>query len=119
MKFLLAILTAAPGSSAWTYTENSETSVAIVVNAFEAYQEMIGGGCSGAFGIACQQFGSVGLSVIPRNMYTGGAHKTPLATTPWSGCRKTNSSSPPVSGLSRLTSALPDLVQCELMRRVV
>ena len=65
MKFLVPLLTAVAGSSAYSYTsytDNIDTSVAIVVNAFQKYQEMIGGGCSGAFGIACQQFGSVGLS---------------------------------------------------------
>lgn len=62
MKLLLILLAGAAGSTAWTYTENSDTSVAVVVNAFDKYQEMIGGGCSGAFGIACQQFGSAGLS---------------------------------------------------------
>jgi glucosylceramidase len=64
MKICLLLATAIGSSSAWTYTytENTDTSVSIVVNAFKKYQEMIGGGCSGAFGIACQQFGSVGLS---------------------------------------------------------
>ena len=70
MKFLLLFLTAAVGSSAWTYTDNTDTSVAIVVNAFDKYQEMIGGGCSGAFGIACQQFGSVGLSPANQQIVT-------------------------------------------------
>lgn len=48
--------------SAWTYTRSSDDKANIVVNAFERYQEMVGGGCSGAFGIACQMFGSEGLS---------------------------------------------------------
>lgn len=34
MKFLL-MLAGAAGSTAWTYTENSDTSVAVVVNPFE------------------------------------------------------------------------------------
>lgn len=60
---LALLLAAATGvSSQWTYAENTDMSAAIVVNGFDRYQEMIGGGCSGAFGIACQQFGSVGLS---------------------------------------------------------
>ena len=47
----------------WTYDPgNIDTSVSITIDASTKYQTMIGGGCSGAFGIACQQFGSVGLS---------------------------------------------------------
>jgi glucosylceramidase len=45
----------------WSYIQQ-EPPVAITVDAKTKYQTMIGGGCSGAFGIACQQFGSVGLS---------------------------------------------------------
>jgi glucosylceramidase len=63
MKSSTALLaSAATVVSAWSYTENTDNTVAVVVNGFEKYQEMIGGGCSGAFGIACQQFGSAGLS---------------------------------------------------------
>ena len=36
--------------------------VGIQVNALQRYQEMIGGGCSGAFGWACQQFPTTGLT---------------------------------------------------------
>lgn len=61
MKSTLFLASAAT-VSAWTYTGCTDNSVAVVVNAFDKHQEMIGGGCSGAFGIACQQFGSVGLS---------------------------------------------------------
>ena len=48
----------------WTYSDPQYTNegISISVNAHAKYQTMIGGGCSGAFGIACQQFGSVGLS---------------------------------------------------------
>ncbi|KAL2407917.1 GH30 family xylanase [Exophiala dermatitidis] len=49
-------------SSAWSYTPNMTYSAKIQVNTAQKHQTMIGGGCSGAFGIACQQFGSVGLS---------------------------------------------------------
>lgn len=67
---LLALATAVGSALAWTYEENTDTSVAIVVNAFTKYQVMIGGGCSGAFGIACQQFGSVNLSVANQQAVT-------------------------------------------------
>jgi len=36
--------------------------VSIQVNGHNKHQTMIGGGCSGAFGIACDQFGAAGLS---------------------------------------------------------
>ena len=54
----------------WTYhdAEYTNTPISIVVNTYMKYQTMIGGGCSGAFGIACQQFGPVGLS--PQNSET-------------------------------------------------
>jgi hypothetical protein len=68
---LLAILAVVRAASAqwWTYSdpEYTNTPISIVVNTYIKYQTMIGGGCSGAFGIACQQFGSVGLS--PENSY--------------------------------------------------
>lgn len=65
------ILLAATGASAqWSYTENTDASVSVVVNGFIKYQEMIGGGCSGAFGIACQQFGGVGLSPANQELVT-------------------------------------------------
>lgn len=54
--------------SAWSYTSNTTYSASISINAHQTHQTMIGGGCSGAFGIACQQFGSVGLS--PANQET-------------------------------------------------
>jgi glucosylceramidase len=49
-------------SSAWNYTPSSKYAANIKINARQTYQTMIGGGCSGAFGVACQQFGSLGLS---------------------------------------------------------
>ncbi|KAL7893051.1 glycoside hydrolase family 5 protein [Trichoderma sp. SZMC 28014] len=49
-------------SSAWSYTPSSKYAANIKINARQTYQTMIGGGCSGAFGVACQQFGSLGLS---------------------------------------------------------
>ena len=61
----LALLCAGTVSAQWwTYSdpEYTNTPISIVVNTYIKYQTMIGGGCSGAFGIACQQFGSVGLS---------------------------------------------------------
>ena len=64
MKTLLMSITIV-GSLAqyWTYDPgNIDTSVSITIDASTKYQTMIGGGCSGAFGIACQHFGSVGLS---------------------------------------------------------
>lgn len=67
----ISLLAAVAGASAqWAYTENTDTSVSIVVNAFTKYQTMIGGGCSGAFGIACQQFGSAGLSPANQDLVT-------------------------------------------------
>ena len=58
-KLLLAAVTCV---SAWSYTQNFTSTVSIAIDPAVQYQTMIGGGCSGAFGIACQQFGSVGLS---------------------------------------------------------
>mgnify|MGYP001940425939 CR=1 FL=1 len=65
MKILSLIAVAQPCSAQyWTYEDPTLTreGVSISVNPNIKYQIMIGGGCSGAFGIACQQFGSVGLS---------------------------------------------------------
>lgn len=62
---LLAFIYATTASAQWwTYTDPAYTNtpISIVINPYIKYQTMIGGGCSGAFGIACQQFGSVGLS---------------------------------------------------------
>lgn len=53
----------------WSYSQTEEP-VSITVNAYAKYQTMIGGGCSGAFGIACQQFGSVGLSPANQELVT-------------------------------------------------
>ncbi|KAL9109080.1 MAG: hypothetical protein Q9227_006171 [Pyrenula ochraceoflavens] len=65
MRAFVLLTASAATCSAWTYPGYAgvnDTSVAVTVNAALRYQTMIGGGCSGAFGIACQQFGSVGLS---------------------------------------------------------
>lgn len=70
---LFALLSLAACTSSqiiYDYTENTDTSVQIVVNAYIKYQEMIGGGCSGAFGIACQQFGGAGLSPANQELVT-------------------------------------------------
>ncbi|KAI4908119.1 hypothetical protein J4E90_008743 [Alternaria incomplexa] len=45
----------------WAYTQN-EPPVKVTVDATVRHQTMIGGGCSGAFGVACDQTGSRGLS---------------------------------------------------------
>jgi glucosylceramidase len=45
----------------WAYIQN-EPSVQVFVNAAVRHQTMIGGGCSGAFGVACDQTGGHGLS---------------------------------------------------------
>jgi glucosylceramidase len=45
----------------WAYTQN-EPAVQVSVNAAVRHQTMIGGGCSGAFGVACDQTGAHGLS---------------------------------------------------------
>ncbi|KAK5134349.1 hypothetical protein LTR08_006529 [Meristemomyces frigidus] len=65
------LLAGAVGASAqWSYTENTDNKVSVVVNGYQKYQTMIGGGCSGAFGIACNQFGSVGLSPANQEIVT-------------------------------------------------
>ncbi|OQV10963.1 hypothetical protein CLAIMM_14880 [Cladophialophora immunda] len=66
----LVVSAFAAGASAWTYAPNITYSAAISIDASQKYQTMIGGGCSGAFGIACQQFGSVGLSPANQEMVT-------------------------------------------------
>ena len=45
----------------WAYTQ-AEPPVRVTVDATVRHQTMIGGGCSGAFGVACDQTGSKGLS---------------------------------------------------------
>jgi glucosylceramidase len=45
----------------WTYTHN-DTTVRVSINAAVRHQTMIGGGCSGAFNVACDQTGAHGLS---------------------------------------------------------
>lgn len=45
----------------WAYTQNDPT-VQISINVAVRHQVMIGGGCSGAFGVACDQTGAQGLS---------------------------------------------------------
>lgn len=61
-----SLLLTAVGATAqrWTYQNPSlmTEGVSISINPDVKDQTMVGGGCSGAFGIACQQFGSVGLS---------------------------------------------------------
>jgi len=52
------------------YTGNIDTTASIVVNGYTKYQTMIGGGCSGAFGIACNQFGGEGLSPANQQIVT-------------------------------------------------
>ncbi|OAG44292.1 hypothetical protein AYO21_01288 [Fonsecaea monophora] len=66
----LVVTVFAAGASAWTYAPNITYSAAISINALQTYQTMIGGGCSGAFGIACHQFGSVGLSPANQEIVT-------------------------------------------------
>lgn len=66
----LYILGFAAGTLAWNYTSNQTYSATGSVNAGQKYQTMIGGGCSGAFNIACQQFGSVGLSPEKQEIVT-------------------------------------------------
>ncbi|KAM0700409.1 hypothetical protein Q7P35_012130 [Cladosporium inversicolor] len=59
---LLADISCACAQS-YTYDPaGSDTHVSIKVNGHNKHQTMIGGGCSGAFGIACDQFGAAGLS---------------------------------------------------------
>ncbi|KAL9092940.1 MAG: hypothetical protein Q9159_000564 [Coniocarpon cinnabarinum] len=54
--------------AALPYLNGINNTVAITVNPGVTYQTMIGGGCSGAFGVACDQFGRNGLS--PANQET-------------------------------------------------
>src|SRR5690349_3260931 len=51
----------------WAYTQ-FEPRVQGTVDATVRYQSMIGGGCSGAFGVACDQTGSKGLSPSNQQM---------------------------------------------------
>ena len=44
------------------YTDGINNTLTVTISADVRYQEMIGGGCSGAFGVACDQFGRKGLS---------------------------------------------------------
>ncbi|EEA19700.1 hypothetical protein TMatcc_009845 [Talaromyces marneffei ATCC 18224] len=60
MRHSIPILAVLGRASAWSYSQT--LSANIQVNAFQKYQEMIGGGCSGAFGWACQQFPTTGLT---------------------------------------------------------
>lgn len=62
IKLIGCLFATSVGVSAWSYKQSFDNAATIHVNAKQKYQEMIGGGCSGAFGIACQQFGSAGLS---------------------------------------------------------
>lgn len=57
-------------AAAWSYSQNGTSTAQITINVEQKYQTMIGGGCSGAFGIACQQFGSVGLSPSNQELVT-------------------------------------------------
>lgn len=71
MLALLAIWATGAMAQEWTYTPvGIDTSVSVTINAYTKYQTMIGGGCSGAFGIACQQLGAVGLSPANQQLVT-------------------------------------------------
>ena len=76
MRTSLCVLTVAGVVAASTapaqsnYTDGIDTSVSIAVNGLIKYQEMIGGGCSGAFGVACDQFGRFGLSPANQDLVT-------------------------------------------------
>ncbi|KAF2025753.1 glycoside hydrolase family 30 protein [Setomelanomma holmii] len=66
MAALVALLGASTASTQyvpvpWAYTQ-SEPPVQVVINGAVRHQTMIGGGCSGAFGVACDQTGAQGLS---------------------------------------------------------
>lgn len=51
----------------WIYSQN-EAPVEVLVNAAVRHQTMIGGGCSGAFGVACDQTGAHGLSATNQQL---------------------------------------------------
>lgn len=60
-----SILSCLPLAAAQYYSYNPagiDTTVSVKINGNNKHQTMIGGGCSGAFGIACDQFGAAGLS---------------------------------------------------------
>ena len=67
---LKLLLAASAQAHAWSYSQNVTTPVSMTINAAVKHQQMIGGGCSGAFGIACHQFGSVGLSPAKQEAVT-------------------------------------------------
>lgn len=70
MSLLSVLLIAVAAQAQMVYNEDTDNTASIVVNAFTKHQTMIGGGCSGAFGIACQQFGSAGLSPANQDRVT-------------------------------------------------
>ncbi|KAF2102774.1 glycoside hydrolase [Rhizodiscina lignyota] len=53
----------------WSYVQK-EPPVEITVNAHTRFQTMMGGGCSGAFGVACDQTGASGLSPANQDLVT-------------------------------------------------
>lgn len=58
-------------TSPWSYAQNYTVDPVIVsVNPNVKYQTMMGGGCSGAFGIACDQLGRSGLSPANQELVT-------------------------------------------------
>ncbi|KAL2020640.1 hypothetical protein VTK56DRAFT_8130 [Thermocarpiscus australiensis] len=69
---VLLLGTAATASSQlvpmpWAYVQK-EPPVEVKINAGVRYQTMMGGGCSGAFGVACDQTGSRGLSAANQQL---------------------------------------------------
>ncbi|KAI0604671.1 Glycoside hydrolase family 30 protein [Pyrenophora tritici-repentis] len=70
---LLLPLLCASGAAAqyvplpWSYPMN-QTAVQVTINGNVRYQKMTGGGCSGAFGVACDQTGQRGLSAANQQL---------------------------------------------------
>ena len=62
MRSIYSVLAVSGSSAAWSYTQEFQGVASVHVDASQKFQEMIGGGCSGAFGFACPLFGSAGLS---------------------------------------------------------
>ncbi|KAB5551424.1 glycoside hydrolase family 30 protein [Coniochaeta sp. 2T2.1] len=54
----------------WSYAQN-ESAVQISIDTSIKHQTMFGGGCSGAFGVACDQTGAHGLSPANQQLVSG------------------------------------------------
>ena len=62
------VLAVAAHASAWSY-DRAPGRASVRVDAGQKYQEMVGGGCSGAFGIACQQVQSPFQAEVTKTLF--------------------------------------------------